>query len=688
MERRFGFKDLMLAILLVVLIVSVWLSMKQDDLQSEKLERISRSLNDQAGDLKKIARALERGVPTAGSNGGGATTRPASTGPVGAAFARVQAVQSMPGYAQGDWLVDVFGVAVGKLTPLISTDMYQSAVEGFVIESLATRDPETMEWQPFIAESWESEDLSKDWQAYVDTRMKVPLTEDEARREPGLPHADVKADALSDKQKEAQAAYVAKRVKEGRRPSDIGKEDACPPAERLRFRIRPGVTFSDESPLTAHDVVYTYQLIMNPEIAAPRLRAYYDKIKSVKADGDFVVTFELNEPYFMSFNFCGGLGIMSKKFYSQFTPAQINHDPGLLFGSGPYRLAQDPREWKPSGAPIELVRNDHYWAGFSPAFDKLVFRVITDDVARLTTFRNGDIDRFRPTPEQYQSVKKDAELLKKKQLFEYETTAGGYRYIAWNQERDGKPTFFADKRVRRALTMLTNREKMCRELMVGLATPASGPFHRLGDQDDASITPWPYDPAAARALLKEAGFEDRNGDGTIEDPQGKPFKLKLIYPATSTNYQQMAFALKDDYARAGIELEPDPLEWTIMIQRIDQRQFDAMTLGWGGAFESDPYQMFHSTQVGDGGDNYIHYINPACDRAIEQARTTLDKEKRTKLWHEVHRILHEDQPYTFLWTSRAVAMNDVRIRNVKVVKSGLSPEVEWFVPEAVQKWGR
>ena len=134
-------------------------------------------------------------------------------------------------------------------------------------------------------------------------------------------------------------------------------------------------------------------------------------------------------------------------------------------------------------------------------------------------------------------------------------------------------------------------------------------------------------------------------------------------------------------------MEPDPLEWSIMIQRIGQRQFDAMTLGWSGTIEGDPNQIFHSDQVADGGDNYIHYINKDLDKLIDEARITMDEDKRMALWHKVHAILHEDQPYTFLWTTKAVLFMDKRVKNVLRVKTGINDVEEWYVPRKLQRWG-
>ena len=611
MENRFGLRDVVLCVLLIVLIVSVWLAMKQDDRQHAQLREIRTAVQSQADELKQVRRLLADG----------ARARPSTDGPAEAeaapGFGRIEAARQAADYAPGDWLIRPVSVAIGKLTPFVSSDVYQRNVEDLVLEPLARRDPETLAWVPLIARSW-------------------------AQSEDGL---------------------------------------------TIAFVLRPDVRFADGQPLTAHDVVYTYDLIMDPKIAAPRERAYYERVTSVVAENDHRVVFRLREPYFKAFEICAGLGIMPRHYYEQFSPGEFNELPGLLYGSGPYVLPMPPAEWKPGSGKVEVVRNERYW-GVPPAFDRVVFREITDETARLVTFRNGEVDVFGPTPEQYKGLRADEQLKAASDWYEYESITGGYRYVAWNQLRGGEPTFFADRRVRLALTMLTDRQRMCDELMVGLATTASGPFHRLGTQSDPSVKPWPYDAQRARALLAEAGFADRDDDGVIESADGRPLRFKLIYPASSANYKQMALFLKDSFARAGVVLEPDPLEWTIMLQRIGQRDFDAMSLGWSGTVEGDPYQIFHSDNIGDGGDNYVGYRNTELDALIVRARVTLDEPARMDLWHQVHRLLHEDQPYTFLFTSKAVVLVDKRLRNVQRVKLGLNPSVEWFVPAPLQKWGQ
>jgi peptide/nickel transport system substrate-binding protein len=450
------------------------------------------------------------------------------------------------------------------------------------------------------------------------------------------------------------------------------------------FELRNDVVFSDGQPLTADDVVFTYNLIMNPVIDCPRLRVYYGKLKSVEKRGDYEVAFTFKEPYFQSEEFAGGMQILPEHFYSKYTPEEYNKAPGLLMGSGPYRM-EDPTGWAP-GKQLQLVRNDRYWGPAAP-FDRIVYKTFGEEIAKLTDFRNGDIDYpDNLFPEEYREMLKDPALVARTQHFEYENWTGGYRYIGWNEKRNGKPTPFADQRVRLAMTLLTDRQRICKELNYGLATVVSGPFFGKNPQADPTLEPYPYDPERAKALLKDAGYADRDGTGILRDSAGQPFTFQLIYPAGIPAYQQMVLFLKDAYAQAGITLEPNPLEWPIFSTKLKNRDFEAITLGWGTGLESDIYQMFSTDSQADGGDNAVSYSNPKLDALMTQARKTLDVAARMKLWQQCHRILHEDQPYTFLLTRKDLVFLDGRFKNVQLLPLGMNSDLEWFVPAAQEKY--
>ena len=189
--------------------------------------------------------------------------------------------------------------------------------------------------------------------------------------------------------------------------------------------------------------------------------------------------------------------------------------------------------------------------------------------------------------------------------------------------------------------------------------------------------------------MKDAGFADRNRDGVLEDAQGKPFEYELVFFQDNEDTKRIVLFLKDLYARAGIVLVPKPTEWSVMLDLINRRDFEAITLGWTSGVETDIYQFFHSKQIEGGGDNFVHYKNSALDQLIDQARGTVDEAKRMPLWQQAERIMYEDQPYTFLMRRQSLVFIDKRIHNLQITKLGLNMgavPVEIFVPEGQQKY--
>jgi peptide/nickel transport system substrate-binding protein len=589
--------------------------MYQVDRQWLKLTEMQTALSEQAKDVRELRVAISSGAIAANTP----TNTPAD-GEVAQAFQRAHAASRLPDYAQGDWSVDAFGTNLKTITPLVSSDAYASNVQSYVLESLITRNPDTLEWEGLVAKDW-------------------TISED------GLV---------------------------------------------ISFNMREDVGFSDGQPLTADDVVFSFDFIMTDAIQAPRERAYLEKIKSVKADGKYQVVFTFKEPYFEALSLAGGIGIMPKHFYEPYLkePQKFNESKGLLLGSGPYRL-NDPKNWTPDKGNIELVRNERYWGDVQPSYHRILWKIIQNDSARLTTFRNGDIDSYSARPVEYQELKKDPQIQAKSQNFEYMPPVVGYSYIGWNQERAGKPTRFADKRVRQAMTYLTDVSRVIKDVMLDYAEPAVSPFSKASKQHDAALQPYQADLDKAKALLKEAGYQDKNGDGVLEDKAGQPFEFKLTYFQANEDTKRMVLLLKDLYARAGVRMIPTPQEWPVMLENLDKKDFDAITLGWTSGIETDLYQIFHSSQAVSKGDNYVSYKNPALDKLIDDARRTVDESKRMPLWQQAEHILYEDQPYTFLMRRKSLLFVDKRIHNLQMTKLGLnfgSLPLENYVPLAQQKY--
>jgi peptide/nickel transport system substrate-binding protein len=448
----------------------------------------------------------------------------------------------------------------------------------------------------------------------------------------------------------------------------------------ITFQLRPGVTFSDGVAMTADDVVYSYnELGNNPKIDGPAYRQQFERCESCTKLSDMEVQFKFKEPYYQSFDAVGAsLFILPKHFYSKFTIDQFNNSVGLLMGTGPYRMA-DPTAWKPNPGKIELLRNERYW-GLSPSFNKLVYTQIQQESTEVVNFTNGDLDAISVLPPAYRQLLARPDIVARSNHYDFNSVQNGYSYIAWNQVRGGKPTLFADKRVRQAMTMLTNREGFCKTIMYGYAVPAPGPYPSFSDQHDSTLEDWEFNPPKAKALLKEVGFEDR-GHGVLELADGTQLSFKLTYPSKIDTIDRIMRYIQDDYSRAGVRMELDPIDFTILLQRIKTREYAALSMGWGGgSMEDDIYQEFHSSQMEGDGDDFMSYKNPEMDKAIEAARRTIDTKARMELWHKCDRILHEDQPYTFLMDQKRLLFIDKRIEGLKLTKAGTNLVGNWCMP--------
>jgi peptide/nickel transport system substrate-binding protein len=618
MQKRFITRDWLLYSILIILIALLLLVMYQVDRQWTKLAQMESALALQAQEMRSL-RASGGLAPVAQAAAANSQTTVA-TSTVSTAFQRAFAASQKPDYAQGDWSVNALGGNLKTLTPLVSVDADASDVQSYVLESLLSRNPDTLAWEGLIAKSWQ-----------------------------------VSEDGLS-----------------------------------FTFQIRDDVTFSDGVPLTAKDLVFSFNFMMNEAIEAPAERSVYGRIASVEAKGDHEVVFKFKEPYFEALSLAGGMAILPAHFYEPYLkkPQEFNQSKGLLLGSGSYRLA-DPKTWTPDQGHVELIRNERYWGDVPPSYNRILWKVIQNESARLTTYRNGELDAYGARPAEYGKLKVDEQIMSKSQNFEYMPPVVGYSYIAWNQMRDGKPTRFADKRVRQAMTYLTDVQRIIKDVQLNYAEPAVSPFSPRSKQHDPSLQPWAFNLEKAQALLKEAGYTDKNGDGVLDDVEGKPFQFKLTYFESNQDTTRMVLLLKDIYARAGIKLEPFPQEWPIMQEALEKRNFDAITLGWTSGIETDIFQMFHSSQIKDNGDNFIAYINPELDKLIDEARRTVDENKRMSLWQQAERLMYDDQPYTFLMRRQSLLFVDKRIQNLQMTKLGLNRgflPMENYVPVHQQKY--
>lgn len=437
------------------------------------------------------------------------------------------------------------------------------------------------------------------------------------------------------------------------------------------FHLKKNISWEDGQPFTAKDIRYSFDRIRDPKVDAAHLRNYYQDIDNLEVLDDYTVRFHYRVPYFRALDFCGGIPIVPAHLFKpedDFNQHPIARQP---VGTGPYRLLY----WR-TGEEIVLVRNEKYW-GEKPHLDRLVFKIIVDPTVALHVLKQGGLDQCGLRPIQWARQTQSERFQETFQKLKYYTPR--YSYIGWNMRRP----LFADRRVRVAMTMLLDRDTILNKVFFGLGTVVTGTFYVNSPEYNKKIKPYPYDPKAALELLEAAGWKRRDGNGPLEK-DGVPFRFEFIISGGSKEAEQIATMLQENLKQVGIQMEIRKLEWAVFIQKIDSHNFDACTLGWSLGWETDPYQLWHSTMA-EKGSNFVGFKNEEADRIIETARQEFDPAKRDKLYHRFSEILHEEQPYTFLFTPESLMAVARRFQNVKVYPMGLERK-EWWVPKELQKY--
>jgi len=403
----------------------------------------------------------------------------------------------------------------------------------------------------------------------------------------------------------------------------------------ITFYLRPGVRWHDGSPFTADDVVFTFAKILDPTSKTMAVRSYLEPIETYEKVDDLTVRFQLRRPYWYAFNAIAEIFIYPKHIYEKgdFNTHPANRAP---IGAGRYKFDR----WL-TGDVIVLKRNPSYF-GMPALLDEVIFKYAPDPTVRTQMLRRGDVDVIEKlTPEEWHTLTSDPTVADS--FWRLRHVPSSLQWLGWNQERP----MFADKRVRRALTMLIDREDIIANLRLGLDAPAAAWFYPGTPELDPALKPLPYDPAAALALLDEVGWQDSNGDG-VRDKDGESFRFTFLYPAGPPFYEQLASLLTADLKKAGISMETARVEWAVYTERLRKHEFDACSLLWELAPKNDPTQVWHSNEV-NGGSNFVSFRVPEADRELEAARTAFDDRDRLGHYRRFNEILVDEQPYTMLF---------------------------------------
>lgn len=418
------------------------------------------------------------------------------------------------------------------------------------------------------------------------------------------------------------------------------------------FKLNEKATFSDGTPVRASDVVFTLRKIADPASEAVHIAGSFEflDLSKTRAINDHTVQVAFKQPLASQLVRFNDVIPIPERVYGKGRFREDFND--MAVGTGPYKLVRrDP------GREIVMERREDYW-GVKPHIKTVVFKVINDNGTAWNAIKRGDIDETIITSDTW--VREQNNPAHKNAVVFERFYGLNYNYVAWNNRNP----LFRDKRVRRALTLCMPIEAIVKDLYHGTARAMSAHFMPEVWAFNPEVPVARHDPEEAKRLLAAAGWSDSDKDGVL-DRNGKPFAFDLIIMTGNPVTKQLGQMVQAEMKRVGVDAELVLLDGATAIERLLQGNFEAMYGGWDLDPDPDPYALFHSSQIPPRGQNVVFYSNPQADRLIEAARRELDQSKRKEIYQQLHALLAEDQPYTWMIQASAKWALSKRLRNVQ-----------------------
>jgi len=441
----------------------------------------------------------------------------------------------------------------------------------------------------------------------------------------------------------------------------------------VTFTLHDNVLWHDGQPVTADDVLFTFELAKNEETASLLASAYLSMVSSATVIDPHTIRFDFVAPHSQPLQGFWWPPV-PRHLLADVTPATLTQAPfnRQPVGNGPFRFVS----WTPDQQAV-FEANETYPAelGGRPLLDRIVFRIVPEATTRLTEILTGATDLSYPLlPDEAQQV----ESQNSTRLIQY--AGREFLYIGWNNEREP----FSDPRVRQALTLGINRPGLIDALMFGHAQPATGmipPWSPVAPD----LEPLPYDPEAARRLLQEAGWTP-GADG-IAARNGQPLRFTMLTSEDRLR-QDISVVVQQQLRQIGVDVQVRASEFQTFIQQHRSRDYDAVVSGWSlDSFRVDPTPLFACAEARrPQSANRAGYCNEEADRLIEAGLRESDDARAREIWNEFAAILHRDQPITFLAWQEQLAGISPRLQGVEMdVRGRLQTAARWWIPESLQR---
>lgn len=414
------------------------------------------------------------------------------------------------------------------------------------------------------------------------------------------------------------------------------------------FHLRKDAYFHNGDNVTADDVKFSLEAIRDPKHQALNQLPYFEKISKVEVLDKHTIKFTASEKYFQNLSVLCTMYVLPKSVYGD-----INKSVKMqkeLVGAGPYKLEKYDR------GQMIIVKKFDKWYGDKTAelkgyfnFGQINFRITKEENIVIEKLKKSDLDFAFMSTEQFKKATGSPFGTKVFANKVENSQPKSYGFLGFNLTKE----LFQDKEVRLALAHLLNRDLINKKFSNGWNYLATSPTFVKSEQAPAN-KPIEFNPKKAQELLTKAGWADSDKNGVLDKMiNGKKTDLKFSLMYANKDSEKYWTIFKEDAKKAGVDIELKLLEWNSFIKAIDGTNFDMMAMGWGGGdVESDPKQIWHSSSIGKGGSNYIHYKNTEVDKLIDQGRSELDPKKRTEIFKKVYGLIADDVPYIFMFNRK------------------------------------
>ncbi|MCL4370874.1 MAG: ABC transporter substrate-binding protein [Chloroflexi bacterium] len=436
------------------------------------------------------------------------------------------------------------------------------------------------------------------------------------------------------------------------------------------FHLRKDVRWHDRTPFTSDDVVFTVKAMQAAGFQGNQEVAELWRDVGVEQVSDYDVRFTLKEPFapFLEYT---TVGILPRHLYSETAGKSMVDSPYNLrpIGTGPFKLT------KITGESIALEPHADYY-GPAPKLAQLRFRFYPDYPSALAALEKGEVDALP-----YLDPQDVARLKANDKLAVY--SAPDYLRYAVLFLNDSTPPF-QDKAVRQAVAYAINKDRMIQAVMEGQAVPGKGAISPGSWAFDSKAKSYEYDPKKAEELLDSAGWRRPDGTG-VREKDGQPLAFVIL---TNDNKRRIKTGelVVDDLRKVGFKAEVQALPWTDLLKEyMGPRTFvGAIAEQWLLTADPDLYSLWHSSQIGGGGFNFSGLNNQRIDQLLEDARHTVDKNKRKELYSEFQQLWADEVPGVILYYpqfSWAVSKNvkDVKLSAMIDGSSRFRHVAQWYV---------